>query len=77
MVWLDSSQGLQRLAHVMILYHKDVGAIITTFYGFVIKIEGELGGLGCTNAAHSQDFQGWPLTSSWGITFEPLGYLAC
>ena len=77
MIWLDSNQGFQRLAHVMVLYHKGIGVIIITFYGFVIKIEGELSGLGCTNSAHSQDFQGWPLTRSWGITFEPLGNLAC
>ena len=31
----------------MFLYHKGVGVIIITFYGFVITIEGEFGGLGC------------------------------
>ena len=44
---MDSSQGLQKLAHIIFLYHKGVGVIIITFYGFVITIEGEFGGLGC------------------------------
>ena len=80
---LDPFQGgLRKLAQVVVLYYKGAGFIfifiVTLFFmAFLNKGKGIMWQVWTfpdnTNPALSQDFQDWPLTSSWGITFEPSG----